>query len=150
MYNIPIYQVELKKVGEIQVPHEKATSPAVAAEIIKWYLRGADREHFVVLFLNTKNRVRGIHTCHIGCLNSSVVHPREVFKPAILANSAGIIVGHNHPSGECYPSPEDIEVTMRLHEAGNILGVELLDHIIVAPEEEGGGYFSMREDGVIK
>lgn len=104
-------------------------------------------EHFVMLSLNTKNEVVGVHTIFVGSLNSSIVHPREVFQRALLNNAASIMVAHNHPSGNPTPSPEDIDVTKRLKEAGGIVGIELLDHIIIGHE---GRYFSLREKGYIK
>lgn len=105
-----------------------------AWEILRTYLDGVDREHFVVMVLDTKHNVRGIHTASIGSLDASVVHPREVLKVAILGSASGIIVGHNHPSGDPTPSPEDIAVTKRLSEACRIIGIDLLDHIVVGDE----------------
>ena len=90
-----------------------------------------DREEFRVLLLNAKHRVMGVHTVSVGSLTVSIVHPREVYKAAILANAAAIIGIHNHPSGNPDPSPEDHALTKRLSEAGNILGITLLDHVII-------------------
>ena len=90
-----------------------------------------DREEFRVLLLNAKHRVMGVHTVSVGSLTVSIVHPREVYKAAILANAAAIIGVHNHPSGNPDPSPEDHALTNRLSEAGNILGITLLDHVII-------------------
>lgn len=94
-------------------------------------LKYKDREYFVVLCLNTRNRVICINTVSIGSLNASLVHCREVFKPAILANSQSIILAHNHPSGDTEPSKDDIEITKRVAEAGKVLGIPLLDHVII-------------------
>ncbi|ATO39209.1 DNA repair protein RadC (plasmid) [Geobacillus thermodenitrificans] len=94
--------------------------------------------------LNTKNEVVAVHRCHIGSLNSSIVHPREVFKAAILNNSASIIVAHQHPSGDVTPSKEDVEMTRRLAEAGRILGIEVLDHLVINYKAE---YTSLKERG---
>ncbi|ANZ32344.1 DNA repair protein RadC (plasmid) [Parageobacillus thermoglucosidasius] len=94
--------------------------------------------------LNTKNEVVAVHRCHIGSLNSSIVHPREVFKAAILNNSASIIVAHQHPSGDVTPSREDVEMTKRLAEAGRILGIEVLDHLVINYKAE---YTSLKERG---
>lgn len=96
------------------------------------------------MMLDVKNRVIGIHTVSIGNLNSAIVSPREVFKAAILANAASIIVGHNHPSGDVTPSPEDIQVTTTLQQAGKLLGIEVLDHIIVGEE---GAHTSLKQMG---
>ena len=89
----------------------------------------------MIICLNTRNRVICINTVSIGSLNASLVHPREVFKPAILANAASIILAHNHPSGETEPSKDDIEITKRVKEAGNLLGIELLDHVIISDSD---------------
>lgn len=94
-------------------------------------IRAMQREHFVVLYLDTQNCVIDRRTISIGTLNSSLVHPREVFEPAVKLSASSIIVVHNHPSGELEPSLEDKEVTKRLKEAGDLLGIELTDHIIV-------------------
>lgn len=121
-------------------------SPEMAAEIFQQFLAGADRENLVILCLDNKNKPTTIHTVSVGSLNSSVVHPREVFKVAILANSASIVLGHNHPSGDPEPSKEDVETTQRLMEAGRIIGIEVMDHVIVG---DYGNYISLKEKGLI-
>ncbi|WP_144554312.1 RadC family protein [Peribacillus simplex] len=105
-----------------------------------------DREVFLVMMLNTKNHVVGLHRAHVGSLNASVVHPRDVLKCAILNNAASLIVSHQHPSGDPTPSMEDIEVTKRLAEAGKIIGIEVLDHLIVS---HTGKYVSLKEKGYL-
>jgi DNA repair protein RadC len=105
----------------------------------------ADREKFVVVCLDTKNQPTAINVCHIGSLNASIVHPREVFKSAILANAASVLVAHNHPSTDPTPSREDIEVTKRLSEAGKVIGIDVLDHLIVCPER----FVSLKEKGYV-
>ena len=121
-------------------------SPEDGAKIASQFIGDDDREVFFVMSLNTKNRVVAVHRCHVGSLNSSIVSPREVFKSAILNNSASIIVSHQHPSQNVEPSREDIEVTRRLVEAGKILGIEVLDHLIVNANAE---YCSLKEKGYI-
>lgn len=123
----------------------KIRSPRDAYELIQEFLGDVDREHFVVLCLDTKNQPTCIQVVHIGSLNSSIVHPREVLKSALLSNSASIIVAHNHPSNVADPSPEDIEVTKRLIEAGNIVGVDLLDHLIICTDS----FKSLKESGYL-
>jgi DNA repair protein RadC len=105
-------------------------------------LRSERREHFVGLFLNTRNRLLVRETISVGSLNASIVHPREVFEPAIRHGAASLIVVHNHPSGETDPSEDDLGITRRLREAGDILGITLLDHVIVG----GDGYTSLKEE----
>lgn len=108
-------------------------------------MRYLDREHFRVLLLNAKNRVLSIETVSVGTLNSSAVHPRELFKPAIRNSAAAVILVHNHPSGDPTPSRQDITVTERLKEVGEILGIEVLDHVIVGD----GVFISFKEKGLL-
>jgi DNA repair protein RadC len=104
-----------------------------------------DREHFRVVILNTKNQVLAVETVSVGSLNSSLVHPREVFKPAVLKSAAAVILLHNHPSGDPTPSREDLEITRRLAEAGKLIGIEVLDHIIIGDHV----FTSLKEKAVI-
>lgn len=103
------------------------------------------REIFICMHLNTKNRLMRKEIVSIGCLNSSIVHPREVFSNAVKHSVSGVVLCHNHPSGEPSPSPEDVATTKRLVESGNILGIKVLDHIIFG----NGNYLSMKEQGLI-
>lgn len=131
-YRIPVYKVTLVKEGtHSQLERPQVRDARGAAETLSAYLAGEDREHFVVMLLNGKNRIIGINTVSIGSLSSSLAHPREIFKPAILANAAAIILAHNHPSGEVEPSREDMEITKRLRGAAELLGIKLLDHLIL-------------------
>src|SRR5206468_12605087 len=95
-------------------------------------LRAETREHFIVLLLNARHECVAVETVSIGSLNASIVHPREVFRPAVLASAASIIVAHNPPSGDPEPSEEDVTITKRLAQVGELLGIALLDHVIVA------------------
>lgn len=104
-----------------------------------------DREHFKVLHLNTKNQVMKVETTSIGLLNSSPVHPREVFKEAVKMSSAAIILAHNHPSGDPTPSQEDLLLTTRLRNVGEVLGISVVDHIIFGDNR----YVSLKERGQI-
>ncbi len=106
-------------------------------------LKFADRENFLVIGLNSKNVIMGRHLVSIGTLNQTLVHPREVFNWAIKINCASIVVVHNHPSGSVEPSTEDIMLTERIIEAGKILGIKVLDHIIVSND----GYYSLKANG---
>ena len=107
-------------------------------------MQSLDREHFKILLLNTKNHVIQTHTVSVGSLNASVVHPRECFRPAIAAQAASIILVHNHPSGDVEPSAEDKSLTRRLTAAGDIVGIKVLDHVIIA----GNKHLSIMEEGV--
>ncbi len=108
-------------------------------------LRGETREHFLALLLNARHECVAVETVSIGSLNASIVHPREVFRPAVLAAAASIIVAHNHPSGDPQPSEEDIAITRRLVQVGELLGIGVLDHIIIATR----GVVSLRERGLL-
>lgn len=118
-------------------------SPEDAAKVAQHYIANEANEIFLAICLNTKNEVVAVHKVAVGALNSAIVHPRECFKASILNNSASIIFSHNHPSYNVSPSPEDIKVTERLVEAGKILGIEVLDHVIVSPDE----FLSLKEKG---
>ncbi len=108
--------------------------------------RDSDREVFIVLHLDARNRVTAHEITSIGSQTASLVHPREVFKSAVLKGANGIILAHNHPSGDPAPSKEDIDLTHRLQEAGGLLGIEVMDHIVVAPPD---GSVSMKELGIV-
>ncbi|ETK30113.1 DNA repair protein RadC [Paenibacillus larvae subsp. larvae DSM 25719] len=118
-------------------------SPRDVADLMTEDLRYLHKEHFVCLFLNTKNQVLAKETMSIGSLNASIVHPREVFRAAIKRSSASIICVHNHPSGNPTPSLDDIDITQRLIEAGAIIGIDVLDHIIIGDK----AYVSLKEQG---
>jgi DNA repair protein RadC len=121
------------------------SKPKDAAELLMQEMKSLNKEVLKVILLNTKNVVIRIVDVSIGSLNSSIVHPREVFHNAILAHSASIIICHNHPSGDPSPSTEDINVTHRLKECGKIIGIDLLDHIIIG----NGIYVSLKEKGIL-
>ena len=104
--------------------------PDVVYKELKPMFDGLDREHFVVVAVDTRNRPIGAHTVSIGSLSATIVHSREVFKFAILANAAAIILVHNHPSDDLSPSEDDIELTKRLAKAGDLMGIAVLDHLI--------------------
>src|SRR5215469_14826884 len=142
---IPIYRVSLVREGRLPYSKERIRSAAIASTILHTYLADVDREHFVILLLGQKNQVIGIHTVSIGSLTASVVHPRETFKAAILANAAAIICGHQHLSGDPQPSREDRAITQRLVESGKLLGINVLDHVIVGD----GRYFSFADEGLL-
>ena len=103
----------------------------------------ADQEHFIVLALDTKHRIKKEILVSKGSLSASIVHPREVFAPAIRERAAAIIILHNHPSGDPAPSSEDVEITDRLKKTGELVGIRLLDHVIIG----AGTYSSMAEEG---
>lgn len=121
------------------------TEPEDGAMLLMPRLRYETNEHFLIVLLNSKNKVIAVEQVSEGSLNSSVVHPREVFAPAVVSHAAAIMVGHNHPSGDPAPSPEDRRLTESLNETGRIMGIPLLDHIIIGD----GVYYSFREHGFL-
>lgn len=135
-----------EKVGRYELP-KKISNPDQVYKAITTITSVEEeaQEVFGILILNTKNKIVAVHEISRGTLNASIVHPREVFKPAILHNAAAIICFHNHPSGDLEPSRDDIETTKRLVEAGKIIGIEIFDHIIVGDD----GYVSLKERGVM-
>lgn len=124
---------------------EKADSPAMVWKYLLPEFAGLSREEFRVLVLNNKNHVLKKCIVSMGTISETLVHPREVFREAIRESGASIIIAHNHPSGVLTPSVEDVTTTQRIKEAGEIIGIKLLDHVIVCDN----GYFSMREEGLL-
>ena len=139
--------VSIKMIKESSFLYQTRTisSPKDAYEMIKEQLEGLDREQFIIACLNTKNEPTNITVVSVGSLNKAIVHPREVFKTAILSNAASIMAFHNHPSGETTPSQQDIQLTKRLYEAGELLGIKLLDHLIIGD----GSFTSLKEKGYL-
>lgn len=120
-------------------------SPEDAYHLVKNNMQYLDREHFCTIMLSTKNQVLAQETVAVGSLSATLVHPRELFKGCIRKSAAAVILVHNHPSGDPDPSPEDIKLTERLSQAGALLGIKVLDHIIIGD----GRYVSLRERGCI-
>ncbi len=139
--------VELgRRIGKLQYEDRYVIrSPEDGAKYVMEDMRFLTQEHFVCLYLNTKNQVIHRQTIFIGSLNASIVHPREVYKEAFRRSAASIICIHNHPSGDPAPSREDIEVTKRLVECGRIIGIELLDHLIIGEHK----FVSLKEKGYV-
>ena len=119
--------------------------PESVVKAIRTSIKDKAKEHFKLILLNPRNKIIGISTISIGTLNASLVHPREVFKDAIMHTAASVVLAHNHPSGDPEPSEDDITITKRLVEAGKILGIEVMDHIIIVKN----GFLSFKEKGLI-
>ena len=144
--NFPLYTTRL--VCEKNFPfceRIQVSTPADVAPILQEYFRDRDREEFVIVLLNTANVIVGMSQISAGGLAASIVEPRQVFKVAVLANAAAIIAAHNHPSGNVEPSKEDIEITRQLVEAGQLMGIPVHDHLIIA----GTTYTSLAERGLM-
>ncbi len=136
---------ELKVVRERRAGYGSArrvTTPAAVYEAFRERGATSDREEFIVLPLDSKNTPLGFHVCSVGTVGASLVHPREVFKIAILANAAAVILVHNHPSGDPLPSAEDKQITKRIREAGELMGISVLDHVIIGD----GRYYSFVDE----
>jgi DNA repair protein RadC len=120
-------------------------NPADVAKAVRATIKDKAKEHFKLILLNTRNRVTGIFTVSIGTLNASLVHPREVFRMAIQHAASSVVLAHNHPSGDPEPSDDDIALTRRLCESGRLLGIEVIDHIVVA----GDAFISFKARGIL-
>lgn len=133
--------------GAVQLAHPKrpVRTPKDAVAVLHEMLGEEKREFFVAILLNTRHHVKHIQIVSIGSLATSIVHPREVFRYAIERSAAAIVLCHNHPSGETSPSEDDMDITQRLSKCGDLLGIEVLDHIILGTGEP----FSFREQGLL-
>ena len=146
-YRVPIYRVTLVRESSITTPAPRLRGAQQAAELLRQYLGAVDREHFVVILLDRKNTPIGINTVSMGSLTASVVHMRETFKAAILANAAAILCGHNHPSGDPAPSREDRALTQRLVDTGKLLDIPLVDHVVLG--DGTTAFFSFADQGLL-
>jgi DNA repair protein RadC len=145
-YRIPRIKLALVREKSTRGSRFAIRTPTDVARFLE-PLKRASEEHFVSVHLNAKNEVIGLHEVSHGTLSSSLVHPREVFKAAIIANSYAIVVCHNHPSGSgITPSKEDLDTTRQLLSAGKILGVSVIDHLIVGPTPDDDSVYSLREN----
>ncbi len=124
---------------------KRLTSPESIYQYLRSHLEQKTQEHFIALYLNTKGELIKKETLFVGSLNSSLVHPREIFKHAVLCSAANIIVVHNHPSGDPTPSKNDIEVTKIIHKNSLMMDIHLMDHIVIGRNK----YFSFKEKGII-
>ena len=144
---LQVYRVQLVREPATQYPASARNAGATdVAKAFRTLWPGLDREQFCTFFLDTKGALIGAHIVSIGTLDSSLIHPREVFKAAIVAGAASIIIVHNHPSGNTQPSEEDILITCRLRDAGRIIGIPVVDHVIVGEEH----HFSFSEKGLLQ
>ena len=119
--------------------------PQSIVKAIRASIKDKAKEHFKLILLNARNKILGISTISIGSLNASIVHPREVFKDAIVHNAYSVVLAHNHPSGDPEPSEDDLKMTRKLVESGKILGIEVLDHLIIGKN----AFYSFKEEGLL-
>jgi DNA repair protein RadC len=142
---LPIYQISLVREGSVKFPFKRFSNSREIFQLGKQLLENCDREYFYVLSLDAKNQMIGLNLVSVGSLSTSVVHPREVFKLLVLQSAAAAIFFHNHPSGDPSPSREDKDCTIRLINAGTILGIRVLDHIIIGSND----YYSFADSGML-
>lgn len=135
---------KIDELHERRLPPIKVRMPSDLVPVLARYA-GRRQEHFLAISLDGAHQILRIKIISVGLLNRTIAHPREVFRPAILDSSAAIILAHNHPSGNTDPSPEDKDLTRRMIEAGKIIGIPILDHLVFSRE----GYFSFQEAGLI-
>lgn len=143
---VPFYEARLQRNYEADYDErERVRNPDEVVELLSEFFKDKTREHVVVLMLDNSNAVIGMTIPHIGAIDQSVMEPRAIFQPAILANAAAIILVHNHPSGNPQPSPGDVAATQRFKEAAKLLTVPLYDHIVIGD----GDHVSMAEKGMM-
>jgi DNA repair protein RadC len=142
----PLPQIQVGLIQEVaDACYQPITQPSDVLPHLT-ALAQCDREQFVCLHLDARNRPRGMEVVSIGSLSASIVHPREVFKAALLSNAAAVLFAHNHPSGDPSPSADDIALTRRLQQAGALLGIDVLDHLIICPNS---AFRSLKEEGLM-
>jgi DNA repair protein RadC len=148
---ISVYRVSLVRDEHIKFEQTRLSGSSQAQVVIRNLINAQgqpDREQFCVLLLDAKNKIIGLNIVSTGSLSSASVHPREVLKPAILANASAMILAHNHPSGELIPSSADKAITKRIIQASSIIGITVHEHLIISMDE--GRYFSFADQGMIK
>lgn len=148
---VSVYRVSLVKDESVSFDHKRLNNSKEAQGLIQQLIRvqgQPDREQFCILMLNAKNEIIGLNIVSIGGLSSAPGHPREVLKPAILANSAALILCHNHPSNDVEPSAEDLAITKQIVRAADLLGITVHEHIIITMDDDR--YYSFADNGIIK
>ena len=146
-YRVARYRLLLVKDGSVPITWDRQLRQSGdVAKLMADVVAGLDREAFFVVLVDGKNRVSGINLVSLGSLTAALVHPREVFKPAIAGSAAALILVHNHPSGDSSPSAEDLALTRRLCQAGDLVGIKVLDHIVLG---DGGSFRSLADDGLL-
>jgi DNA repair protein RadC len=154
--NINLCRTKLTLVKDTQVNYEvkdfQIQSPSDVADLLYniFHLQGEMQEHFMIILLDTKNKIIGARTLFTGTLNKSLVHPRDIFATALVSSACSVILAHNHPSGDTTPSISDINITKRIVAGGEMLGIDVLDHVIIGSNlDEDYSYLSMREQKYI-
>lgn len=147
---IPRYSIQLVKEKTINIEdYSQVSTSGAAARVARVVMGEPDREHLFIVTLDSKNKVIGINEVSVGSLSTSIAHPREVMKMAVLQNAAAIIIVHNHPSGDPAPSRQDREMTLRIKKSSEILGIALLDHVVLGDPDLGYSDFSFADSGML-
>lgn len=141
---VPLVRTCIVKERLLPYGKESVCTPQKVVQMLKCMLRNVDKEYFIVISVDAKNKPVGIEVVSVGTLTATLVEAREVFKHAVLCCASGIIMAHNHPSGDVMPSNNDLVVSKKMREAGEILGIRVLDHIIIGEDD----YFSFEEKGM--
>lgn len=144
-YRLPRYRVSLVREGSSMAECKAIRSPEDVFAVMTAEYENAVVETAQMLALDTKNKIIGVFEISTGSLNASIIHPRDVFQRAILSNAASVILVHNHPSGDPTPSPEDMELTRRLVDAGKMMDIAVLDHVVIGD----GAFMSLKEQGLM-
>lgn len=147
LYKVPHYRLQLVRESGREYCRRKAASFDDAASLFRHLLADLPHEELCALFMNGSNRIIGSQTISVGGQAGAACTPADVFRGAIAVNASAIILGHNHPSGDAAPSPQDVRMTRQLHEAGKLLGVTVLDHVVVAQTPGGWACTSLRDAG---
>ena len=145
MYHIPLYKLSLVRDNTIKADRKVVNACHDVYPILRDYYDRHDREEMLVVLLDAKHKIIGINSVSVGSVTMSLVHPRETFKAAIISNCVAIILAHNHPSGDPTPSQEDHQLTKRLKECGEMIGIPVLDHLVIGD----GTYYSFAERGTL-
>lgn len=143
---LPVYRLALEKKGCFRADTEKMRTPGAVTAWVARHYGCRPQEYFLALLLNNRGEVLGVHEAHIGAISEVSVDPKVVFSAALLAGATGIVLVHNHPSGAPEPSDLDKAITRQMHEAGKMLGIRVLDHVVIA---RGAGSTSMQEKGMM-
>lgn len=145
MEYVPVIQLKQEVVSTLGVECKAMTSTSAVAEFAREYIGDNDRETLIVIGINTKSSVNFISVVSVGSLNATIATPREIFKTAMIRNCSRIVLAHNHPSYDVAPSQADIEFTRRIEKSGDLVGIELLDHVIVSPTD----HYSFLAEGLL-
>jgi DNA repair protein RadC len=143
LYRVPNFKLQIVRDGSVPADKRLCASARQAAELFRAYLGDSDREHLVALFLDSQNRLIGLHTIAVGTVDYCLFHPREVFKAALLCNAVSVVLAHNHPSGDAAPSVEDVKITRELQRAAELIEIPIMDHIVLGEPDTYSSFYEL-------